>query len=135
MGFGTGPFGSSPFGAQSATPPAETAVDLVSSRLITARKRVVVKTDGGYEAMDDVAQAAVLLIAFEAGDRPAIIEPRTFEQRRQALRTALAPLTRGTEPKIRILEILVTSPRAGVFEEKVVFQNLLTNTKLTATPL
>lgn len=131
MSYGTGPFGFAPFGAALPTPTEETRSSLSSSRKIDfVRGRYVANDEGGFEAMDDVAQTVTLLVAFtpQVGK---FVTPQAIAFRRSSLFKALSVLTRKPKAVIAIKKIEITPNGRGGVDEIIIFQNLRTNTQQT----
>jgi hypothetical protein len=133
-GFGSGPFGFLGFGNTLAAPSEATRSSVSSSRLIDGkRKTYVVNDEQGFEAMDDVAQAVLLRIAFAAAE-PKFISPEALRKMSTAIRTALNSLTIGPDPAIRIKSIEVTDSGKSSTYKRVVYDNLRTGTLQTVEP-
>ncbi len=125
MAYSTGPH------ALFATLPAPERASLRSSRKIDfVRKRYVLDDDDAFEAMDDVAQRVVLLIAFNT-KRPRFITPQTMSEYRDSITKALAVLTGGPEPVAGNLKVSVTTGSPGTLNTALTYTNLRTNTRTT----
>ncbi len=134
MSAGTGPYGHTPAGYAASTPTEETRSSLSSSRLINGvTKRYVVNDEGGFEAMDDIAQTVLLRISFAVREAK-FITPQGMADDRTAIRNALADMTKGAEPLIKIKTIEVTDSGKATTYKRVVYQNLMTNTLQTVEP-
>ena len=126
MGFGTGPFGATPFGTAPVSPAEEPGRVLSSSRNIDGKtKRYTLDDDGNYDGMHDTAQRVLLLLAYECKE-PTVIGVDFEGKMRSSIRAALAPLTSGREPSIR-LEKIEVSAKAGTSFKRVVFFDLKRN--------
>lgn len=135
MPYGSGPFSPTPPGVTIDPDDGATPVQLVSSEKLDASAGgavYVIDSDGAHEAMDDVDQRVLLLIAFRAGPRPAVLDDRSLAARRNRIRAALAPLTSRPQPTIEIVSIVVERSAPGRTRELVEYRNLLTNTQTTA---
>lgn len=133
MGFGTGPFGAGPFGHPLITTTDEVKSSLSSSRLLNGvTKAYVVNDEGGFEAMDDVAQRVLLFLAFGMGEEPKLIDSTYPATMRARITAALAPLVR--ERAIEITAIDISDDGRGATHKRVAFRNLLTDTLQTVEP-
>lgn len=124
MSYGPGPYGQAPPTA------------LSSSRKIDGTIRQYVLSldgNGGFEPMDDIAQRVQLLLAFGVPAQK-IITPQGHLDTAAAIRKALAPLTTGTPPAIRIDALDVGSDAPGATFQRVQYTNLLTGTQQTLLP-
>ncbi len=132
MGFGAGPFGGVPLGQTAAALPAEDPTTLTSSRAIDATtQRYVLDDEGGFEAMDDVGQRVLLLLSFELGPTPKLIDSRFDGSVRNAVVRALRPVTEGADPQAKLVGVTVVRPRGGATRVVVEYLNLTTNSKRT----
>lgn len=132
-GFGNGPYGHVAIGGGYGDWAEETRSTLSSSRKIDQQGRYVVNDEGGFEAMDDVAQTVMLRIAY-APRLPSVISPAGLAKRRNDLRAALASMTAKPAPLITIKTIEVTDSGRDAVYERIVFKNLRTNTMQTVEP-
>lgn len=133
MGFGTGPFGAGPFGRPLLATTDEVRSSLSSSRLIDGvSKSYVVNDEGGFAAMDDVAQRVLLLLAFGMGEEPKLIDATYPETMRARIAAVLAPLVR--ERAIEITAIDIGDDGRSTTHKRVAFRNLLTDTLQTVEP-
>lgn len=137
MAFGVLQFGAGPFGSVVPTfgpggLPAEQPANLSSSRAIDwQRGDYVLDARGGYEPMDDVAQRVMMLVAFAAPKRPAIIDGPAMSREKARIREALSPLSNGRDRAIEVLAVDVTNPEPGVMRRSVTYRSLLTGTTNT----
>jgi hypothetical protein len=132
--FGTAPFGAAPFGIPSPPTSANTISTLSSSRLVDAKtRRYVVNDEGGFEAMDDVAQRVLMLVAFNVAI-PKFVTPRDQQAQRQRILEALSPMTTGPEPQIDKVRVDVEDDGKQTSWIVVTYRNLLTKTMQTVTP-
>lgn len=132
-GAGLGPAGAFPAGGSYDTPLAEERADLVSSRLIDARGRVVQTTDGtgGFEAMNDTVQCVFLLVS--SVQVPQKRGPGFVQQYEQDILDALLPLTEGKTPRCEIVSIDI--PTGGdLVTPRVVFRDLVDGGKTKTFP-
>lgn len=137
MGFGTGVF-LWPWGNPGLTTEPEAFAPLSSSRKVDFTPgrpglRYVTRDDGGFEAMDDVAQMVLLLVAFAVPDQR-IITPRETNTFLAHVRAALKPLTDGPEPSITILDLAASDDGAATMLKSLTYKNLKTQTKQTVFP-
>lgn len=131
MSFGVGPFATNGLGSALPTYPSEPRTTLSSSRKIDPETGAyVLNDDGGFEAMDDVAQRVYLAICFGV-EGPPIIDARFQATMQAAIRKALEPLTKGRKPAIKIIAVNVTDDGRETTLKEVVYRNLLTNTNTT----
>lgn len=134
MSYGTGPYGTAPFGGVVPTNNPEGIAALSSSRGYDGvTRRYVIATDGGFAPMDDVAQRVLLLLAFGVPAQR-IITPQDNAASAANIRRALEPLTRGSQPTIRIVELVVTDGGGGRLSRSLTYKNLLAGTQQTITP-
>jgi hypothetical protein len=132
-GFGSIKFGGVPFGAPALVVTASPANELSSSRGIDGTSDKYVLNDaGGFVAMDDVAQRVQLLLAFGVR-RPAMITPETKARLESDIRAALAVLTTGREPTIKIVSLAIEDDGRDGLNPRLTYKNLTTGT-LTTTP-
>ncbi len=132
-GFGLGPFGYVNAGSALAASAEETRSDLSSSRKIDfPTGRYVANDEGGFEAMDDIAQVVCLRVAFTTRSTK-FITARNNRQREMALRTELRDLTKRPEPAIELKSVTVTPAGGGRVSETIVYRNLRTGTRQTVT--
>ena len=104
---------------------------LTSSRKIDFESgRYVTTEDGGFEAMDDIAQRACLLVCF--GVKPQkFVTPQSLASTEQDIRLALQPMTAAPAPEIEILTVTAERTAAGKTTHLVEFRVLATGTKTT----
>ncbi len=132
MGFGAGPFGGVPLGQTAAALPAEDPTTLTSSRAIdVTTQRYELDDEGGFDAMDDVAQRVFLLLCFELGPTPKFIDSRFDGAVRNAVVRALRPVTEGADPQAKLERVTVERQRPGGTRVMVEYLNLTTNSKRT----
>lgn len=105
------------------------AAEHSSRKIDAATMRYVIASDGGFEPMDDVAQCVLLAIAMTKGSGRLTTQQQN--KRKVEIREALAHLTRGPEPIIKIIEIFITDNGRDTQFEQVTYLNLLTNTQTT----
>lgn len=129
MAFGTGPFGYFEAGGAYALPESEERGELSSSRKINTLGQYEVDADGGVVAMDDIAQTVLLTVAY-AVTHPKFITPQTIGADRTAVTTALARLSGGRSPAIRLVEVMVEGS-GGKITRRITYVNLRTNTQKT----
>jgi len=137
MGFGAGVF-PWPWGNPGLTNEPEAFAPLSSSRALAftpGRRglRYVTRADGGFEAMDDIAQRVLLLTAFGVPDQK-IITPQENNAFLANVRASLKILTDGPEPSIQIVELEAIDGGGGTMDKKLTFKNLKTQTKQTVHP-
>lgn len=133
-GFSVGPFGFLGLGNTLAAPAEETRSSLSSSRRVDfVTKRYVVNDEGGFEAMDDVAQTVGLLVAF-AWVPPTHVTPQARNEAKTKIRAALRSLSSGAAPLIQIRSVDVSTPGGGIMNISVTYKNLRTNTIQTVEP-
>ena len=131
MAYISGPYGSGDSVIQ-ASP--DTRAKLSSSRSIDPKTmRYVIADDGGFEAMDDVAQDVLLAVAFVKTNEGRI-DPKQQEKTKQALRLALKPLSDGPEPRIKVVDIIIRDDGRETTYTGITYTNLLTNTLNTVEP-
>ncbi len=131
IGFGSTPFGGAPFGAPALDVSAPPVNRLTSSRGIDGMSRkYVINDEGGFVAMDDVAQRVMLLLAFGV-TQPATITPESKAALATQIRAALAVLTVGREPTIKILTLDVVDDGRDGLNPRLSYRNLLTGTLQT----
>jgi hypothetical protein len=113
MSYGTGPFGTFGFGLPLSPSVADRGT-IVSSRSIDPMGTLKQSGDesGSFAGMTDTRQRVLILCAL-AGREP-IKQTSDFESvSRARLRKALLPLTSGTSPVIKIIEIRVEQYATG----------------------
>jgi hypothetical protein len=134
-GFGLKPFGYGPFGLPLAPPTPSAPSALSSSRKIDGiAGRYVVNDVGGFQAMDDTAQRVLLAVSFALKPRAPFITTRDLAAQETAIRAALAFLTSGQEPAIRLIAVAAAKTGPNATSLKVRFKNLLTGTEQTLEP-
>ncbi len=130
-GFGTGPFGYVNAGSALAAAEEENRSELSSSRKFDfPTGRYVVNDEGGFEAMDDIAQVVCLTVAFTPR-KTRFVTSRDNQARALAIRTALAHLTKRPQPSIVIKSIDIVAAGGGRVSESITYRNLLTGTLQT----
>lgn len=137
MGFGSGIF-MWPWGNPGLTVEPEAFAPLSSSRALVfvpgkRGLRYVTRTDGGFDAMDDIAQRVLLLTAYAVPDQK-LITPQESNAFVANVRAALKPLTDGPDPSIQILDIQATDDGAATMLKSLTYKNLKTGTKSTVYP-
>ncbi len=132
-GFGIGPFGYVNAGSALEASEDETRSDLSSSRKLDfPTGRYVSNDEGGFEAMDDIAQVVCLRVAYTKRTTK-FITARNNREREMALRTALRDLTKRPEPFIELKSVSVVGAGGGRVAETIVYRNLRTGTIQTVT--
>ncbi len=130
-GFGTGPFGYVNAGSALAAAEEEVRSELSSSRKFDfPTGRYVVNDEGGFEAMDDIAQVVCLKVAFTKR-LTRFVTARSNQERVLALRTTLSSLTKRPQPSIELKSIEVVAAGGGRVTEIITYRNLLTGTLQT----
>lgn len=125
MAYSTGPY------RLATSLPSPGASTLTSSRKIDfVQRRYVTDDDGGFEAMDDVAQRVLLLVCFSVTPQK-FISTQALAAAAQDIRDALKPLTTGPEPEIEIAEVVAERTSAGSTRHAVSFRVLRTGTQQT----
>jgi hypothetical protein len=133
-GFGLGPYGFVNAGSVLATAAEEDRSNLSSSRKFDfPTGRYVANDEGGFEPMDDVAQAVCLAVAF-AKRTTRFITARDNRAREMAIRTELRRMTKRPEPLIELRAVTVTAAGGGRTVEQITYRNLRTGTVQTVTP-
>lgn len=130
MGFGSGSYGSSPYGS---TDPAYSTAELSSlssSRKINAQGRYEINDEGGFEAVSDSAQRVQLLVAFATSTLPKTLDNTTTRTIEARIREALAPLTDGRAPYIKAV-VDVTRTAQSRMRYTITFRDLRTDTTAT----
>jgi hypothetical protein len=128
-GLGTGPIGLGPLGIPDPTLAPDDKPILTSSRKIDAQsRRYVTTSDGGFEAMDDVAQRAFMLLQPVLNNQGGLITGRTEQQVKADVRDALKPLTGGKMPAAKLVGVTAQARQPGMFTAEVFIQSLITNT-------
>ncbi len=122
MGYSRGPY------AEHAWLPAPTAVVVPSSNEIDPVTRTfVTDSNGNPGSMGDVAQRVILAISYVPKPTRGIIDDRAMEERRLAIRKALAAL----DDVIVVERIVVERDSAGSTRELVEFTDLTRGEKTT----
>ena len=105
MAFGTGPFGLSPYGLAEAATEGELRGELHTSRAIDKFGRYEFDDEtSSFKGMGDVHQRIFLLMSFEF--KMPELKGRDFDSDiSNRVRAALAPLTAGKDPVIRIKSV------------------------------
>ncbi len=102
LGLGQGPFGLSIYGQPSDDPYTLAPAKIGSARAYNPlTKRYVVADDGGFDAMDEVAQRVLLTVAFGV-KLPPFITPQHEAELDQNIREALAVMTDVRDPDIEL---------------------------------
>ena len=125
MGYGTGPYGLAPYGSFSLTYTEEPTVTRVTSRRINNLGLYEQDEDGNFLAMDDIAQRVLLKLAYGL-NLPKVFGADFDTLVGQAVRAALADMTAGRQPEIRILSI-ETENEGGTGYLRLRYFNLTTN--------
>ena len=125
------PYASGPYHAHSSLP-VQARPLLVSARSINFKlKRYEIDSvTGGYTDMNVTAQRVVLLVSFALVPWRFLTD-QDNEQTRQAIITALEPLTKATPPEVDQLLVAVTRERAGVGKVDVEFNDTTTGQNVT----
>ena len=127
LGLGQGPYGLSVLGDRTDEPATLAPAKIGSARKYDARtKRYVVADDGGFDAMDEVAQRVLLTVAFGV-KLPPFITPQGEAEIDQSIREALAGMTGGRDPDIALDDVSVSHERATQYMG-VRYKNLRTGT-------
>lgn len=125
MSFGTGPFGIGPLGLPVVTWASENGGQVANSRKIDGSGRYTQTPDGtgAFVGMSDVQQRVLLLICYRVKVPNKITEGFVEDITNQVI-VALDPLTRGSNPKIEVLQIAVTDSGTNVSMVDVKYKDL-----------
>ena len=138
-GFGTVPFGLSPFGIPPEPFAEEGPTVLRSSRKIDLVRGIVsIDDDGNSEGMDDIAQRVLLAVRRV---RVPELQTRSFdEEMQQEIRRVLteAELTIGSNPSIALVRAdgqrpVQIFPKPNGFQASISYRNNLTGTETSVT--
>ena len=117
------PFGVGPFGSVYITPSTPTTTYRVASRKFDANGRLVQRSNGDAEGMNNTIQRALILMAIGA-PAPDIIGPDFAAQREADIRRALEPLT-DAERVLEIVSIEVRDDGASQTATHVAIRDLI----------
>lgn len=125
MGFGTGAFGLTPVGIPAALLPVEDPCKVSSSRQVDGKTgRFVQGTAGSYAGMGDTQQRVLFLVAGATKALPPHITDENMSATRQAIITALAPLTDPKNQTIELLDVAVTDNGRNLTQTLVRFRDV-----------
>jgi hypothetical protein len=131
-GFGLGPYGYFPAGSALEAPAEEARSSLSSSRKVNGvTKRYVINDDGGFEAMNDIAQTVLLRICYADTESP-YITPRAANETKAKVRAALKDME--TSKLIRIEAIEVEEYNSTTTLKRIRFFDLTTQKYQTVEP-
>lgn len=122
-GFGAMPFGVGPFGSVYTTPSQPSTTYRVASRKFDGNGRLVQRSNGDAEGMNNTIQRAVILMAIRA-PAPDIIGADFASQREADIRKALEILT-DTEKVLEIESISVSDDGHSSTQTHVALRDLI----------
>ncbi len=124
-GFGLSSFGLGPLGVPAADLPAEDPCKVSSSRQVDGKTgRFVQTTNGGYAGMGDTQQRVLFLVSAATRSLPPHITDENMSATRQAIITALAPLTDPKNQTIELLDVAVTDNGRNLTQTLVRFRDV-----------
>ena len=124
-GFGLSSFGLGPLGIPAADLPAEDPCKVSSSRQVDGKTgRFVQTTNGGYAGMGDTQQRVLFLVSAATRSLPPHITDENMSATRQAIVTALAPLTDPKNQTIELLDVAVTDNGRNLTQTLVRFRDV-----------
>lgn len=124
-GFGLSSFGLGPLGIPAADLPAEDPCKVSSSRQVDGKTgRFVQTTNGGYAGMGDTQQRVLFLVSAATRSLPPHITDENMSATRQAIITALAPLTDPKNQTIELLDVAVTDNGRNLTQTLVRFRDV-----------
>lgn len=131
MSFGTGPFGGFHAGGYGPAATEEVRSSVSSSRAISFQTgRYLVNDEGGFEAVDDIAQTVALTVAY-AYRAPDTITVQNMAKSTERIRSALRPMTIGIAPLISEVAVRFDRSSPGVMRPLISYRNMRTKTKQT----
>ena len=135
MGFGSGSFGLGPLGIPAALLPVEDPCKVSSSRQVDGKTgRFVQATNGGYAGMGDTQQRVLFLVAAATKTLPQHITDENMSATRQAIVTALAPLTDPRNQTIELLDVAVGDNGKDLTQTLVKYRDITTGGVHTVKP-
>ncbi len=90
----------------------------------------VENSDGGFESMPDTAQRVLMLVALGVDEAP-IIDSRYQAIMGARIRKELEILTRGPEPAIQLIDVVVGDNKKSSTTKTIVFRDLKSGTTQT----
>ena len=124
-GFGLAAYGLGPLGVPAADLPAEDPCKVSSSRQVDGKTgRFVQTTNGGYAGMGDTQQRVLFLVSAATRSLPPHITDENMSATRQAIITALAPLTDPKNQTIELLDVAVTDNGRNLTQTSVRFRDV-----------
>ena len=124
-GFGLAAYGLGPLGVPAADLPAEDPCKVSSSRQVDGKTgRFVQTTNGGYAGMGDTQQRVLFLVSAATRSLPPHITDENMSATRQAIITALAPLTDPKNQTIELLDVAVTDNGRNLTQTLVRFRDV-----------
>lgn len=124
-GFGLAAYGLGPLGVPAADLPAEDPCKVSSSRQVDGKTgRFVQTTNGGYAGMGDTQQRVLFLVSAATRSLPPHITDENMSATRQAIITALAPLTDPKNQTIELLDVAVTDNGRNMTQTSVRFRDV-----------
>lgn len=124
-GFGLAAYGLGPLGIPAADLPAEDPCKVSSSRQVDGKTgRFVQTTNGGYAGMGDTQQRVLFLVSAATQRLPPHITDENMSATRQAIITALAPLTDPKNQTIELLDVAVTDNGRNLTQTLVRFRDV-----------
>ena len=124
-GFGLSAFGLGSLGIPAAGLPAEDPCKVSSSRQVDGKTgRFVQTTNGGYAGMGDTQQRVLFLVSAATRSLPPHITDENMSATRQAIITALAPLTDPKNQTIELLDVAVTDNGRNLTQTLVRFRDV-----------
>jgi hypothetical protein len=124
-GFGLAAYGLGPLGIPAADLPAEDPCKVSSSRQVDGKTgRFVQTTNGGYAGMGDTQQRVLFLVSAATRSLPPHITDENMSATRQAIITALAPLTDPKNQTIELLDVAVTDNGRNLTQTLVRFRDV-----------
>ena len=124
-GFGLAAYGLGPLGVPAADLPAEDPCKVSSSRQVDGKTgRFVQTTNGGYAGMGDTQQRVLFLVSAATRSLPPHITDENMSATRQAIITALAPLTDPRNQTIELLDVAVTDNGRNLTQTLVRFRDV-----------